>query len=192
MSGLLRRQNRESHRRRGGPLDWRKFKPKSPDADPREVEVVHHEAVDALRRGAEEPDQNRKVGKLFEDVLDTLHSKDAGKAPAPTTSEREADEVEEEALLLALRRKLRGTLRGQGIVLDAALPDGHGTGYVFFAHDGEGRAFECLFSFADGMALGADSPVGVVDKIVAAVHTRMCKARDDYYARACVTPAGVA
>jgi len=166
------------------PLDYRRFRP-SPELDPRERDAIAAETADAMRRGAEEPDQNRKLGQHFEDVLDTLHSKSTP-ALTQTTSERAQEELDEAALLLALRRKLRGTLRGQGILLSGVETDGLNSGYIALAHDGAGRQFEAHFSFGEGMALGADSPVGLVERIVAAFHEKIVSARNHYYARACV------
>lgn len=168
-------------------LDYRRFKPKGTDVDPREVELVHHEVADALRRGDEEPDQNRKVGKFFEDVLDQLHST-SQPSQAPTTSQIEEETIAEEALLYALRQKVGSALGAQDIRLLGAEPDGSGTGYYFLAVDKQGREFEALFSFTDGIALGADSPIGLVDKVVEAVFRRVIAARDDYYRRALIGP----
>jgi len=164
------------------PLDYRKFR-KPPELEPVERDAIAAETADALRRGGEEPDQNRKLGKHFEDVLDTLHSKSTP-ALVQTTSERETEELDEAALLLALRRKLRGTLRSQQILLSGVEPDGLNGGYLAIAHDEQRRQFEAHFSFGEGMALGADSPVGLVEKIVAAFHEKIVAARNQYYARA--------
>jgi hypothetical protein len=164
------------------PLDYRRFK-RAPEIDPREANEVADEVASAMRRGDEEPDQNRKLGRMFEDVLDTLHSKNVP-VLGQTTAEREREDEDEAALLLALRRRLRGSLRSQGILLDLVDRDGEGTGYIAIAHDRDGRRFEALFSYREGMELGAESPVGMVDRICGAFHTKIVEARNDYYLRA--------
>lgn len=188
MGSVLRRleaaaaQGRRAASGRRKPLDYRKFR-RAPELDPAEQATIARGVTDALRRGHEEPDQNRLVGRYFEDVLDTLHSKNVP-ALGQTREEREREDQEEQALLLALRRRLRASLRSQGILLDVVDSDGHGTGYIALAHDNEGRQFEALFSFREGMALGAKSPVGIVDRIVGAFHSKIVAARNEYYLRA--------
>lgn len=168
-------------------LDHRRFTPKGADADPREVELIQADVADALRRGAEEPDQNRRVGKMFEDVLDQLHST-SQPSQSPTAAQIDEEEIAEEALLYALRQKVGSALGAQGLILLGAQADGEGNGYYFAARDKEGREFEALFSFADGIQLGADSPIGMVDRITDAVATRIFAARANYHRRALLEP----
>jgi hypothetical protein len=68
-------------------------------ADPREVDEIHRQSREAMAEG-----DDKKLGKIYEDLLDTLHSKDL-----PTT-----DEDPIERIRLDLRAKeLDGALQAE-------------------------------------------------------------------------------
>ena len=108
-------------------------RPEAPsNVDPREVADLHRQSQEALAEG-----DDKKLGKLYEDLLDTLHSKDL-----PTTDE---DPIE----------KARRDIRAKD--LDAALG-------AELAELGRGRSWAVGFKLEESGAGQVALVVGVRDK----------------------------
>lgn len=88
--------------------------------DPREVDEIHRQSREAMAEG-----DDRKLGKIYEDLLDTLHSESI-----PTTDEDPIEKVRldlrAKELELALGAELAELGRGKGWAVGYQLDERHG------------------------------------------------------------------
>jgi hypothetical protein len=97
-----------------------------PTHDPREVDELHRASAMALRDG-----DDNALGKIYEDLLDDIHSSDAGESARMTELARAASELQE-AITAELREVARSeknwgwkhTLSEHGIRIRARTPQG--------------------------------------------------------------------